>query len=79
MYQTAVGRTQYIIKCTKKLFTVGYCKVLDFSNRRFSHNKPIGCGASGAFARGPDDDDEQGAHLTTVLSLKHGNTSSGET
>jgi len=23
------------------------------------HNKPIGCGASGAYAPGPDDEDEE--------------------
>jgi len=23
------------------------------------HNKPIGCGASGAYAPGPDDDEEE--------------------
>ena len=26
-----------------------------------SHNKPIGCGASGAYAPGPDGDDEEEA------------------
>jgi hypothetical protein len=24
-----------------------------------SHNKPIGCGASGAYAPGPDDEEEE--------------------
>jgi hypothetical protein len=24
-----------------------------------SHNKPIGCGASGAYASGPDDEEEE--------------------
>jgi len=26
-----------------------------------SHNKPIGCGASGAYAPGPDDEEEEAA------------------
>jgi len=30
------------------------------------HNKPVGCGASGAYATGPDDEEEE--YLTTVPS-----------
>jgi len=28
-----------------------------------SHNKPTGCGASGAYALGPDDEEEEGGCL----------------
>jgi len=28
-----------------------------------SHNKPIGCGASGAYAPGPDDEEEEEGEL----------------
>jgi hypothetical protein len=31
------------------------------TGRQVSHNKPIGCGASGAYALGPDDEEEEGS------------------
>jgi hypothetical protein len=39
---------------------VNNCKKFQISLRSiFSHNKPIGCGASGAYAPGPDDKEDQ--------------------
>jgi hypothetical protein len=35
---------------------VGTSKI---TGRQGSHNKPIGCGASGAYAPGPDDEEEE--------------------
>ena len=32
-----------------------------------SHNKPIGCGASGAYAPGPDDEDEVSQQVICML------------
>ena len=31
-----------------------------------SHNKPIGCGVSGAYAPGPDDEEDDEEHLIKV-------------
>jgi len=36
-----------------------------------SYNKPIGCGASGAYAPGPDEEEEERSYLTvTICSVK---------
>jgi hypothetical protein len=35
-----------------------------------SHNKPIGCGASGAYAAGPDDERSSGLHAPAECFLR---------
>jgi len=37
----------------------GNRKVKKYRGGQASHNKPIGCGASGAYAPGPDDEEEE--------------------